>query len=126
MGKANRRARDHKAVLLYCCHDDRGLEATMRKSIIVALTLVLSAAIATADAARAEPATVSVKKTVKKKHGATIHRDMVTMKRGTGSTVRRRTTIPSGSLVEPKPILQTNPPAALGTPARPSGAGRSP
>lgn len=96
----------------------------MRKSIIVALAVTLSAAFVAAGAARAEPATMSVKKTGKKKH-ATVHRDMVTMKRGTGSTARRRTTIPSGSLVEPRPTLQTNPPAAIGTP-RPGGAGRSP
>ena len=97
----------------------------MRKSIIVAWALALSAAIAAADAACAEPATTSVNKTAKKKH-ATVHRDMVTMKRGTGGAARHRATIPSGSLVEPKPTLQTNPPAALGTPARPGGAGRSP
>jgi hypothetical protein len=98
----------------------------MRKSIIVALKLVLSAAIAVAAPAQAEPAATGIKKTVKKKHGAPVHRDMVTMKRGTGSTARRRTTIPSSSLVEPRPTLQTNPPAAMGTPVRPSGAGRSP
>jgi hypothetical protein len=96
----------------------------MRKSIVAALALALTATVAAVGAARAEPATIGVKKTVKKKH-ATVHRDMVTMKRGTGSTARRRTTIPSGSLVEPKPTLQTNPPAALGTPARPGGAGAS-
>ena len=96
----------------------------MRKSIIVALALALSAAVASTGAARAEPA-VSAKKAAKKKHGATVHRDVVTMKRGTGGAARRSTTIPSGSLVEPNPALQTNPPAAPGTLVRPSGAGRS-